>query len=140
MQKVLNTADTDTQEILPHRASVPRTSGPPEYQNYQRAASSRGTSYNLISSVCALTSTRAAQRPLRALTQVHSALLPPRRLCRPHPTILKIAVFWTYPHSMLFVWTLRAAVCVDPRLGTLAQGGPSADSSEVMLRFSRTGN
>ena len=30
LQKVLNTADTDTQEILPHRASVPRTSGPPE--------------------------------------------------------------------------------------------------------------
>ena len=31
LRKVLNTADTDTQEILPHRASVPRTSGPPEH-------------------------------------------------------------------------------------------------------------
>ena len=31
LRKVLNTADTDTQEILPHRASVPRSSGPPEY-------------------------------------------------------------------------------------------------------------
>ena len=33
LRKVLNTADTDAQEILPHRASVPRTSGPPEYRN-----------------------------------------------------------------------------------------------------------